>query len=169
MNIFVLDKDINKSVGYLVDKHTVKMILETAQLLCTAHHICGSDLDLTKLYRKTHENHPCAKWVRESEENYLWTVDYLKSILKEYSKRYGKEHKTSLLLPMLETIPNIARNKGATIPPSCMEEEYKIYKAPRTIDETVTNYRNYYIVAKKHLHSWKTNIPNWINKGEASV
>ena len=39
MNIFILDEDIDKCAEYHVDKHVVKMILESAQLLCTAHWI----------------------------------------------------------------------------------------------------------------------------------
>jgi len=35
MNIFYLDKDPVKAAQYSCDKHVVKMILESAQMLCT--------------------------------------------------------------------------------------------------------------------------------------
>ena len=39
MNIFILDENIEKCAQYHCDKHIIKMILESAQLLCTAHWI----------------------------------------------------------------------------------------------------------------------------------
>ena len=46
MNIFFLDYDVVKCAKYHCDKHVVKMILETAQLLCGAHHVTNSKLDI---------------------------------------------------------------------------------------------------------------------------
>ena len=72
MNIFYIDKDPIKAAQMACDKHVVKMILETAQLLCTAHRVIdGVDLQMnslleeTTMYRATHINHPSTKWVRE--------------------------------------------------------------------------------------------------------
>ena len=39
MNIFVLDNDPKKCAEAHCNKHVVKMILEHAQLMCTAHHL----------------------------------------------------------------------------------------------------------------------------------
>ena len=39
MNIFILDNDIDKCAEYHLDKHIVKMPLESAQMLCTTHWI----------------------------------------------------------------------------------------------------------------------------------
>ena len=64
MNIFVLDNDPFKAAEYQCDKHVVKMVLETAQLLCSAHE--------TAPYKRTHYNHPCAIWTRSSLSNYMW-------------------------------------------------------------------------------------------------
>ena len=38
MNIFYLDSDPVKAAQIQYNKHVVKMILESAQMLCTAHH-----------------------------------------------------------------------------------------------------------------------------------
>ena len=91
MNIFYLDHDVNKCAEMHNDKHVVKMILEYAQLLSTAHRVCdGTILDTfsktgrrkkvwaladnrdTILYSATHINHPSAVWVRQSSANYGW-------------------------------------------------------------------------------------------------
>ena len=63
MNIFYLDKDPRKAAEFQYNKHVVKMILETAQILCTAHHcIMGEDADVP--YKSTHKNHPSTVWAR---------------------------------------------------------------------------------------------------------
>lgn len=43
MNIFVLDTCPVVAAQYLNDKHVVKMVLESAQILCTVHHEFGLD------------------------------------------------------------------------------------------------------------------------------
>ena len=72
MNIFCLDEDPIKAVQMMCDKHIVKMILESAQLMSTAHRELDGDNANENLYKSTHKNHPSAKWVRESLWNYVW-------------------------------------------------------------------------------------------------
>ena len=113
MNVFYLHSDPQKCAEWAVDKHVVKMILEAAQLLCTAHRLLDGDeyIDKTKtgrsvkrwrlpdpsddtfLYTATHVNHPCAVWCRESNNNYNWLWCYLYEHCCEYNHRYGKLHK----------------------------------------------------------------------------
>ena len=69
MNIFYLDKCPVKAAKYQYNKHVVKMILESAQMLCTAHHaIMGEDADVP--YKVTHRHHPCTIWTMKSGQNY---------------------------------------------------------------------------------------------------
>ena len=89
MNIFYISEDPVQAAQWMVDKHVVKMILESAQLLSTAHRyldgveIVGktktgrnakrwklSDAREDVLYSGTHIKHPSAAWCRESVENY---------------------------------------------------------------------------------------------------
>src|ERR1700756_168681 len=93
MNIFALDLSPVKSAEYACDKHVVKMIIETAQLLSTAIHIQVPRNENYLLYKTTHVHHPCSKWTRESRENFEWLVDYGIALSKEYTVRYGKYHK----------------------------------------------------------------------------
>lgn len=152
MNIFVLDRDIKKSVQYHVDKHVVKMIVEAAQLACSAHWMNDSEAP----YRLTHKNHPCAIWTRESRVNYLYTCDYGLELCKEYTHRYGKTHKTEPILKWLKNnVPNIERD-NVTEFALALPEEYKTKDA-------IESYRKYYIQDKSHLFSWKNrDIPDWI-------
>lgn len=90
MNIFVTHFNPAKCAVVLDDKRVVKMVLESAQLLCTALWINSSYLAIP--YKPTHVNHPCSIWVRSNGTNYLWLVSHFEALLVEYRTRYGKEH-----------------------------------------------------------------------------
>ena len=68
MNIFFLDYDVKKCAEDHCDKHVVKMILETAQLLCGVHHATEQETPNVP-YKLSHKNHPCAIWSRQSLTN----------------------------------------------------------------------------------------------------
>jgi hypothetical protein len=161
MNIFYLDKSFAKSAQYHCDKHVVKMILETAQLLSTAHRELDGDeyADKVSLYKSTHKNHPSAVWVRSNQNAYNWAFMLLYNLCAEYTKRYNKTHKTSKLLNSLvykpENIKFSSWNDTLTPPPQCMPDEYKH-------ENTVTAYRNYYFGAKKSFAKWAYSAtPDW--------
>lgn len=154
MNIFFLSKDPVAAAEWHVDSHVVKMPLEAAQLMSTAHNV----LDGTKpgLYKTTHKNHPCAIWVRTSKANYDWTFEYYNALLKEYSDRYYKTHGCILLRKRLRNAPNNIPDVGFTTPPLAMPDEYKI-------GDFVESYREYYLKGKADLHKWRRNKPYWTN------
>ena len=154
MNIFFLDKDIKKCAEYHCDKHVVKMILETAQLLCGAHHMTGQVTDQVP-YKLSHKNHPCSIWVRESLTNYLVLCELGLELCKEYTYRYGKRHKSELIIEWcILNKPKIV-DKGFTNPPMAMPNEYKS-------DSVIESYRNYYIGAKSKFATWKNReVPYW--------
>ena len=139
MNIFYLDNDPRICAEMHVDKHVVKMILEYAQLLSTAHRVLDGDIviGLSKtgrkqtryvlpdsrdsiMYSATHINHPSAQWVRQSFQNYIWLTDLLNFLCEEYTYRYGKVHKiesSGLLNTLMVKVPkNIPRNQPFTEP-----------------------------------------------------
>lgn len=164
----------------MVDKHVVKMILETAQLLSTAHRVLdGKQTQIVVekngktrkkkvwhlndhrndiLYSATHINHPSAVWCRQSVENYNWLVEHLFALSDEYTYRYGKRHKTMDKLGYeIQATPFNLKDWDHTPMPSCMAEEYIVSKDP------VTNYRNYYKLGKTKIHTWKKRKPpEWI-------
>ena len=90
MNIFALDICPVKSAELQHDKHVVKMILESAQMLCTAYHEHNIE---NVPYKKTHHNHPCSVWVRKDMYNFYWLVDHALALCQEYKYRYKKIHK----------------------------------------------------------------------------
>jgi hypothetical protein len=69
LNIFYLDNDPEIAAKYHCDKHVVKMILETAQVLTAVKHRYG-ETDTT--YKCTHKNHPSTKWAGDRTLHYVW-------------------------------------------------------------------------------------------------
>lgn len=157
MNIFVLDINPVKAARYHCDKHVVKMILESAQLLCTALHEKGIHEEW--MYKATHKNHPCAIWVRESRSNFNWLLCLLSALLKEYTLRYGKTHKTTTIYNQLNKLEIAGSIDYSTMTPFalCMPDEYKVEGNP------VLSYRKYYMEAKRDICKWKLKIPAWWN------
>jgi hypothetical protein len=154
MNIFFLDFDTKKCAQYHCDKHVVKMILETAQLLCGTHWVIGNEAP----YKLSHKNHPCSIWVRESLSNYLYLCDLGLELCKEYTYRYGKRHKSQDVIEWcLINKPNI-QDVDFTSPPLAMGDEFKIG------NDVIESYRNYYKESKSKIVSWKNREkPEWFS------
>lgn len=155
MNIFFLDKDPKLAAQYHCNSHCCKMILESAQMLSTAHRIIDNNTD-ERFYKATHINHPCNKWIRESAWNYVWLFLLFKNLCKEYTYRYNKIHKCESMIPLLESVPIGLTNKWMTLPALAMPEEYK------TCD-VINSYRQYYKFGKTRLLKYtKRNLPEWL-------
>ena len=150
MNIFYLDHDPFEAAHMHCDQHVHKMLLETAQMLSTAHRLSGSIVP--SLYQPTHVNHPSNKWVRHSTETYEWTYSLFEALCQEYRDRYGKPHATELkLLDDLWAFP-LMSSSGWCEPPQCMPDQYKC-------DDTVQAYRTFYIHDKSRFARWNRGVP----------
>ena len=166
------------------DKHCIKMILEYAQLLSTAHRVLDGTIERGTsksgrqksiyrlsdnrdniLYSATHIHHPSAVWVRQSVGNYMWLSDLLVELCKEYTYRYGKVHKCErdgLVQLLHDMVPDNMNVIAFTEPTPAMPDDVKI------AGDSLASYRNYYISNKQHLASWKgkvnsRTIPEWFN------
>ena len=157
MNIFCLDEDPIKAVQMMCDKHIVKMILESAQLMSTAHRELDGDNANENLYKSTHKNHPSAKWVRESKANYEYLYRLFNALCNEYTHRYGKTHLTyQKLHNVLATPPQNIPDKEFTQPTPAMPDDVKD-------NDSINAYRNYYNKYKQHLAKWTNReVPEWI-------
>ena len=92
MNMFILNEDAITSATEQCDKHVVKMPLESAQMLCTAHRLLDGDEGNEDLYKIAHPKHPCTLWTMESDKNYEWHYAHWIALCNEYKFRYGREH-----------------------------------------------------------------------------
>lgn len=154
MNIFYTNPDPIECARDHCDKHVVKMIIEYAQLLSTAHHVIDEHEARQDIYRVTHKNHPSAVWVRQSVEHYGFVSDLLAALGEEYTYRYGKVHKTMREVAPKLTLPpkRMPLNGGWTPPPQCMPDEYKCTDA-------VEAYRSFYRGSKAAFAKWTKRIP----------
>ena len=193
MNIFYLNNDPKICAEMHLDKHVVKMILEYAQLLSTAHRVLDGTVStrLSKsgrkqqyypladerdnfLYSATHVNHPSAVWVRYSYENYEWLYKLFIALLDEYTHRYGRIHATARLIDALYTPPiHIPKGIRFTEPTPAMPNEVKVLREVATdryeID-SIESYHKYYIHNKVHIAKWtKREIPLWYSEGIKSA
>lgn len=176
MNIFAVHTDPIIAAQSLCDRHVVKMVLETAQLLSTAHRIIdGTKTDAkTKtgrncsrwiladerndiLYHATHTNHPSAVWCRETFSNYNWLYKHFHGLLNEYTHRYDRVHKCAALTFSLRFTPTRISLGEMTPVALAMPDQYKVET------DWVQSYRNYYKDGKAHLHTWtKRERPVWL-------
>ena len=184
MNIFYLHKDPIKAAQMSCDKHVVKMILESAQMLCTAHRVLdgkefidktangrsikrwkhpNKDLD-NVLYKETHINHPSTQWVMYNLQNYVWLYRHMMALNNEFKKRYNKqqEHLTVQKLAfILKDAPKRLPVRDAKDPTPAMPDECKVP------GDVVASYRKYYIMKKRDFATWKSPsvMPDWYKKG----
>ena len=154
MNIFLLDKpcDIDIIAQSHCDKHVSKMILGSAQMLCTATWEAG----YTAPYKPVHQKHPCTLWAGDSQENWLWLKELTIKLNEEFCWRYGRSsnHKSADVVKLMSA-PDTLPLTSNLVRPQCMPDEYKVDKDP------VSAYRNYYL-GEKHFAIWtKRKEPSW--------
>lgn len=175
MNIFYLHANPKTCAEQHVDKHCVKMILEYAQLLSTAHRVLDgtlnsghsesgrrkkcwtlSDFRESLLYSATHINHPSAVWVRQSRDNYLYLWHLFVELCREYTYRYERTHATERLVETLANVPHNIGKADFTEPTPAMPDHCKV------VGDSIKSYRNYYIQEKSRMANWKKrNVPDW--------
>jgi len=180
MNIFATHCDPEIAAHTLCDKHIPKMIVETTQLLCTAHRLIdgvqGQGLTLTnrnvkrwtlpdpvletQLYLASYVNHPCSVWARSTHENYLWLHRHGAAMCREYTRRYGKVHRSEPVISLLRYPPGKIQTGALEAFAVAMPDEYKLAGQ-------VESYRNYYIRAKSRFAYWKdvNTLPQWFWRG----
>lgn len=161
MNVFFLDRDPHKCAVAHYDTHVVKMILESAQLLSTAHHLCGDGGP----YKVTHQNHPSAIWARSTVNHYSWLFCLMVRLGHEYTHRFGKVHKTIRdHQEFLIQTPRDIKALGWQDPPQAMPEHCQN-------PDAVTAYRNYYTTEKLGLMKYTNReTPLWlINKIDTTI
>tara|TARA_B100001094_G_C17912558_1_gene661949 strand:- start:52 stop:603 length:552 start_codon:yes stop_codon:yes gene_type:complete len=177
MNIFVLDKKPTTAAQMMCDKHVVKMIVESAQMLSTAHRVLdGTEwTDYSKngrrikrwkspytlmedmLYKASFVGHPCTKWVMENDKNYYWLAEHAYELCREYTRRYGKVHKTDDMISLIRfrKPTNISIADSITPFAQAMPDEYKNLDA-------VEAYRAYYLGEKTGFAVWNySDTPSW--------
>ncbi len=183
MNIFILDKNPIIAAQMQCDKHVVKMIVESAQMLSTAHRMLDGYVEKrpsksgkriisywvhpnknyeATLYKAVHHSHPCTIWTMESASNYNWHYTHWTALCTEYSWRYDKKHSTQLLLDdiLSHTPKNIPKINQTPFALAMKHEPQCMYP-----DDPVRSYQEYYQTKQDRFQmNWtKRQIPEWFN------
>jgi hypothetical protein len=148
-----LSHDIEENVRFHCDRHVVKMILESVQLLSAVHHCTGTGN--YAMYKVTHKNHPCNVWARSSSENYAYLYSLAMLLGEEYTYRYGKVHKSISVLDNLPYPSGVPVGEFTT-PAKCVHDDFKV------IEDVVEAYREYYKRDKRAICTWTgRDTPYW--------
>jgi len=164
MNRFLIDHHPDAIAKAMCDKHIVKMPTEEAQMLShVLHHYLGEEGETMKEFTAelglvnsppAHAKHPCTEWAAETRANYLFSVDMLRAMSEEYTHRYGKTHKCSLLLPFFLDCAKYIPYGHLSKHPQCFGEGNDHLKTSEIWP--VQAYRNYY--------RWKYQTTEWCGK-----
>jgi hypothetical protein len=139
MNIFFLDRDSVACARLHSDQHVVKMVLETAQILCAALHRHG----IAAPYKPTHAGHPCVRWAGDSLSHWRWTRSLGLALGEEYTFRRQRIHASATVIAALPEVPDIP-DLGWSDPPQAMPDIYRQ-------DDCVAAYRAYYAAEKANF------------------
>ena len=178
MNIFFLSVCVKRCASCHFNKHVVKMIIELTQLLSIAWHILDEESakkhhENGLIYKKTHQNHPCAIWTRLHINNYAYVAKLGLELCKEWRYRYGhpltRKHgsESKLIFLSKNPPPNIStltikmtksNPLGFMLPmPQAMPVEYKSSK--NSVPSCISAYRRYYMSKEKeHLRYWTLKV-----------
>lgn len=184
MNIFALDNNPVYAALAQHDRHVVKMILESAQMLSTCvqhkdmqrYSFMVDDYGKGLLYKPTHSNHPCSVWVRESDANFVWLVVHMDALVAEYHRRFpNKTHACNKLKFMFACMAGRLIGRGfyttEGIHPDLLDfaNEHTPFATAmplqyRDIESEVQSYRNYYVAEKVAGNRWTNPIyePKWL-------
>lgn len=160
MNIFYLHPAPDVAATYLHDKHVVKMILESAQIICTVQARYGHDAP----YKAAHANHPSTRWAGDRVAHYQWLVSHALALCGVYTRTYGKVHACEAVLRRFERSPTGLHTAGWCPPPQCMPPEFQVDGDP------VAAYRQYYLARKVVQSKWtRRDVPPFVQLGESDM
>jgi len=181
VNIFYLSDNPVEAAQMQCDKHVPKMIVESGQMLSTAHRMLDgilikkpsksgkrmvnywqhNDAYLEEhLYKAVHHNHPSTLWTRESAGNYDWHYAHFIALCDEYTYRFGKVHETRT---KLETI---LKQRPVNIPDvgqQPIRRAMKVFPDLMALPSAVDAYRQFYLRDKADFALWQKGraAPQW--------
>jgi hypothetical protein len=181
MNIFVLNEDPQIAAHMHCDKHVPKMIVESAQMLSTAHRLLDGEEYLAPsksgkrmvkhyrltenddiIYKAVHAGHPCTVWTMESAQNYIWHYSLFRALADEFEYRFNKIHRSwDILKDILYATPVNIPFKGRTPFAKAM----KAYPELMEVEDPVEAYRAFYMEDKVEFAKWEKGrpAPKWWN------
>ncbi len=170
-----MDENPDQAARWLCDKHIVKMPLETAQILCTVHHLMDGKPSSLPIegkhipYKPTHMSHPSVAWASRCPTNYWWLVEHGEALCDEYEARYGRTHRSAEVIQWaswgnpinMSTALGDSVNSSTGLFPVCVPKDCMVVGCHDGAIDCVASYRFYYLTHKRHIATWKRNKPPW--------
>ena len=188
MNIFILSECPIEAAQLQCDKHINKMVVESAQMLSTAHRMIdghveklpsksgkrlvshyihpNSELD-NILYKAVHHYHPCTTWTMQTSSNYEWHYQHFVALAQEFTYRYEKQHRSYILLK------DVLKNSPKNIPIGPQTDwplAMKDFPECMFMGEAVRSYRAFYQTKQERFKMvWsKRPVPDWFKVKETT-
>jgi len=175
MNIFFISMSAKQCAKWHANIHIVKMIVETAQLLCNVHHR-QKELCLKPYMKRSripykdsaagHRKLGSMIWVGNSLGNYRWAVEMGLELCAEYNRGRGRaagkttKHKTQKVLEWLQRHePTFKTQRRTPVRPKHLAMPDKLKKAATSVE----CYRDYYYSKRRTMTMvWTPKVaPKW--------
>jgi hypothetical protein len=192
MNIFILSgettwaKHLDQQVQFMCDRHIVKMIAESTQMLVTALH--SKQLFDTYMPAKIVDNlpcqplsasmtkHPCTQWTMQSSINFNYLAVLALAMCYEHQHRYPLSPQHAYM-PWLRDLVDYLHDECSMGLKAPMPTLFAIAvkdSTKRTIhatlSEAVDTYRDYYVRDKHKFATWKRRAkPMWFMMREEEL
>lgn len=162
MNIFFVSDDPSEAARSLCDRHIVKMILESTQMICACYHVTqqAHKLPPELIMKPVHQNHVSTRWIRLSSSNFEWICIHLETLVKEYDQRYNnkKAHfRSRNLLNEFDTHPLSLPSNGLTYPHLAFGDTSR-----PDLNKVYKKIQSKYGIWSEHLHAfiadWPTSV-----------
>lgn len=170
MNIFALNRNPRVASKQHFQKHVIKMILESAQMLSTVFWL--QDPERAEIlnnegfiYKRVHTKHPCTIWANQCLENFSWLAELAMDLSKEHNLRFMPKnvHKSLKIVEYAYYNPPPTLSALGAMTPFAlaMPDDCKI-------GNPIFSYRTYYTSPyKQHLVDWgKGSEPLWWDNHE---
>lgn len=153
MNIFVPYRKASLNAQMLDDLRLNKMILEGAQMLCSAlHRHNASDVP----YKNAHERHPCTLWTGNTQGNFQYLYNLAMQMLLEREYRTGREPSTHKCYAVIQW---------------CFKHRHMLVAGPTTpFVNCTTDYKHLPVheaYKKQMVDKWNSDVrkPTWKRRG----
>jgi len=189
MNIFLLSDSTDYEhhlvlqAEYHCDRHVVKMIAESTQLLVTAlespewHSVSlelmteyGMLCPPCKSLSVSQRNHPCAIWARAQLHTIYYLARLAVELCHEHQLRYPLSARHAYfgwLESLVDALESYAESGGKVFKlpekfPVAISDRPELRSFATPHQEAVTYYRSYYFRTKRHFATWKNRgVPMW--------
>lgn len=164
LNVFACDPSPVASAQALADRHVIKMVLETAQVLSTVAVSKGLG---EGLYRPTHKNHPVVKQCIADPLYLGWTALHGLALAEEYQRRFERVHKSARIIhDAIERLSPTTPNNSIVVFPLVMPDEFKSEDPHESYQRYLrVKYRSW----KKYPRWTRTTPPVWLDGDHHSL